>query len=382
MTDWKPHAHHLTEELAEARILTDPQWRAAFENIPRHVFVPSFLGQDGTQVSGGDANNRDQWLTAVYSDTSLTTQTAVAPGTDIEWPTSSSTMPSLMARMLELLAAVDGRRVLEIGTGTGYNAALLCHRLGDDNVASIDIDPELVAAARTRLRQLGYDPFLVAGDGAAGIPQGAPYDRILATCAVPTVPPAWITQLADGGLIVADVRGEIASSLVVLHKIDPETVRGRFLPVAGHFMWMRTDHANPLRDGGTYRTAWNLDGATERTTALHPAALDDPDLRFVLQCYLPDAQGLYQSQTQGEPTWQLHADDGSWAQVSIDHGRVHVTEAGPRPLWELAERATQTWETEGRPARSRFGLTAAVNGQHQLWLDDPSHTIPLPDTPS
>jgi len=69
-------------------------------------------------------------------------------------PTSSSTMPSLMARMLEALDVHDGQRVLEIGTGTGYNAALLCYRLGSANVVSIDIDPGLVAAANEHLGSL------------------------------------------------------------------------------------------------------------------------------------------------------------------------------------------------------------------------------------
>jgi SAM-dependent methyltransferase len=91
--------------------------------------------------------------------------------------TSSSTMPSLMARMLEALDVRDGHRVLEIGTGTGYNAALLCHRLGPRNVVSIDIDPTLVAAARSRLADLGYHPTLVAGDGTTGAVQHGPYDR-------------------------------------------------------------------------------------------------------------------------------------------------------------------------------------------------------------
>ena len=77
-------------------------------------------------------------------------------------------MPSLMARMLEALDVRDGHRVLEIGTGTGYNAALLCHRLGACNVVSIDIDPTLIVATRKRLAGLGHHPTLVVGDGTAG----------------------------------------------------------------------------------------------------------------------------------------------------------------------------------------------------------------------
>jgi protein-L-isoaspartate O-methyltransferase len=77
-----------------------------------------------------------------------------------------------MARMLELLDVTGADRVLEIGTSTGYNAALLCHRLTDARVTSIDIDLTLIAEARDRLASLGYQPCLVAGDGAAGVPGG------------------------------------------------------------------------------------------------------------------------------------------------------------------------------------------------------------------
>lgn len=81
---------------------------------------------------------------------------------------SSSSMPSVMARMLEALAVRDGDRVLEIGTGSGYNAALLCERLGSENVTTIDCNAELVGAARQRLAEHGYEPTVVAGDGFFG----------------------------------------------------------------------------------------------------------------------------------------------------------------------------------------------------------------------
>jgi protein-L-isoaspartate O-methyltransferase len=101
-----------------------------------------------------------------------------------------------MAHMLNSLNIHTGHTVLEIGTGTGYNAALLCHRLGDTQVTSIDIDPDLVADTRLRLATLGYHSTLLAGDGTHGAIDNAPYDRVIATCAVPAIPPAWINQLA------------------------------------------------------------------------------------------------------------------------------------------------------------------------------------------
>lgn len=141
---------------------------------------------------------RDEWLAAVYSDDTLITQldgedqawkTALAKGNVTGIPTSSSSQPALMATMLEALDVEDGQRVLEIGTGTGHNAALMCEALGSGHVASIDIDAALVESARERLASCGYTPALAVADGADRFADGAPYDRIMATCSLPAVPP-------------------------------------------------------------------------------------------------------------------------------------------------------------------------------------------------
>ncbi|MGH3813641.1 MAG: methyltransferase domain-containing protein, partial [Pseudonocardiaceae bacterium] len=264
MTDWKAKAIALTDELEAHGHLINPKWRAAVEAIPRHIFVPRFYDDERNLVDGTDPEQQDQWLGAVYSDIPLVTQIIRVPDTDLDFFTSSSSMPSLMVDMLEALSVADGHRVLEIGTGTGYNAALLCHRLGAGNVTSIDLDPSLVADARERLAGIGYRPHLVAGDGAAGVAERAPYDSIIATCAVPTIPPAWIHQVTEGGTILTDVRGEVSGALILLRKTSSEAVTGRVLARLGSFMWLRARVDNPLRDGGRYTTVFNLDGAESR----------------------------------------------------------------------------------------------------------------------
>jgi len=378
MIDWRPRAQALVQELGVQGHLTDARWIEAFANVPRHVFVPRFYGEDHAVVDGEVPALRDAWLDAVYQDSTLVTQIAPVPGTDLLWSTSSSTAPSLMARMLELLDIADSDRVLEIGTGTGYNAAVLCHRLTDAQLASIDLDPILIADARARLATLGYRPHLVAGDGTLGIADAAPYDRIIATCAVPTIPPAWISHLAPDGLIVADVRGEIASSLVALRKTDDQTVQGRFRSSPGNFMWLRAKAGNPLRDGGTYNSTWTIDDTRQRTTDLDPASLDDPNLRFVLQQLAPDIQAMYRTGSDGTDVIHIRADDGCWAEVAFngDNGRHPVTEAGARSIWATAEHAAWWWLEHGRPARSRFGMTATAAGTRRIWLDDPSTSMP------
>lgn len=149
---WQKRARALADSLAAGGVLRSAVWRAAVEQTPRHLFVPASIDVTDTGMTTQEVC-ADAWLDRVYSDVTLVVQRRLAsspptvdrPGTAL--PTSSSTMPSLMVEMLGALDVRDGHRVLEIGTGTGYNAALLSHRLGAENVFSIDIDPDLVHAA-------------------------------------------------------------------------------------------------------------------------------------------------------------------------------------------------------------------------------------------
>jgi hypothetical protein len=125
MSDWRARATALAERLA-ALDGVDPQWSRAFAEVPRHVFVPRFYPDlDAPEaIDSADPHRQWKWFEEVYSDESLVTQYRLTPGTtDLRQSTSSSTRPSLMARMLTLLDIHDSHRVLEIGTGTGYNAA-------------------------------------------------------------------------------------------------------------------------------------------------------------------------------------------------------------------------------------------------------------------
>ncbi|GAA2645482.1 methyltransferase domain-containing protein [Paractinoplanes durhamensis] len=377
MIVWQPYAAALVTELAHAGVLA-PGWRPPFEQVPRHVFVPEFFTDDDERVSADDAAQHDRWLASVYSDTSLTTQLMTAPGTDLTWPTSSSTRPSLMARMLGLLDVAGGHRVLEIGTGTGYNVALLSHRLGDTDVTSIDIDPALVETARERLAGLGYRPRLSAGDGAEGVVEHAPYDRIIATCGVPEIPLAWITQLTTGGLIVADVRGELGSSLVVARKSTPHSVAGRFLTSSGHFMWMRAKADNPLRNGGGFGAVYDFTEPKTGTTNIPLAAFDDEDFRFALQLAVPGLGAVgHAIRDGGEGIFLVTEDDTSWAEISPDTGNGStVLYGGPRLLWPDVADTWHWWNGRGRPERSRFGLTAYDDGRQLIWLDREDQPIP------
>jgi protein-L-isoaspartate(D-aspartate) O-methyltransferase len=351
---WQQQARQLAADLAEQSVL-DPGWRSAFENVPRHLFVPAALAPDGTP--------RGDVADAVYRDESLTTQVTHVPDSGQIVPTSSSTRPSLMARMLGMLDAAPGHTVLEIGTGTGYNAALLCHRLGSGAVTSIDIDPALVEAAREALMSVGFTPTLVAGDGAGGVPERAPFDRIIATCAVPAVPGAWVTQLGDDGRLVADLRAATSSTLIVARR-DGANLVGRFHSVPGHFMWLRPHVTDPFRTPGESLASFDRTAMRRAAADLDPELLDDPDFGFQLAVRVP---GIVQSlRLPDRGTRILRTDGGSW--VEID-SHATALQSGPRSIGDEILAAYRAWAAHGRPHRSRYGLTVTPTGTSTVWLD-------------
>jgi protein-L-isoaspartate(D-aspartate) O-methyltransferase len=284
----------------------DPVWRKAFEAVPRHAFVPYYFvaGPHGYERLWGedrDPGRRERWLRGAYADTPLATR--VRDGELI----SSSSQPSLMARMLTELEVEDGNRVLEIGAGTGYNAALLAHRLGDDRVTTVDLDPEITEGARRHLVAAGYRPTVVTGDGARGVPERAPYDRIIATCALESIPRAWLEQCVPGGRVLTP----LATGLLRLRVRDAGYAEGRFLRTPAYFV--------PLRGGGGPRRLHPHPGG------LPPGAGEHERFRFLL--------GL----TAG----------------SLD----------PHEALDL-------WERQGRPSRDRYGITVSADHEW-AWLDDP-----------
>lgn len=224
----------MVHDLTAQQALTDPDWRGTFERVARHVFAPVYwqaggFGGGPRRVAADDTNTRQEWLEGAYADTPLVTQLLDGQ------PVSSSSQPSLMAMMLQELRVDDGMRVLEVGTGTGYNAALLSERLGADQVVTVDLEDEITEPARRRLAQAGYRPTVVTGDGAAGYAAGAPFDRVMATCAMPYIPPAWLPQCRPGALILAPV----LTGLVLLTVQDATHARGRFLPTPAFFVGLR-----------------------------------------------------------------------------------------------------------------------------------------------
>jgi protein-L-isoaspartate O-methyltransferase len=159
----------IAEKFTADGTLRTPAWREVFQRTWRHPYVPSYYPElNAPCLLCIDPDRRAEWLATVYSDETLVTKVVQLPmirelqfATYPTW-TSSSTLPSLVLTMLEALDVADDSRVLEIGTGSGYNAALLCERLGSKYFTSVDIDPELVELAQERLAANGYTPTLAA----------------------------------------------------------------------------------------------------------------------------------------------------------------------------------------------------------------------------
>ncbi|MEV4824544.1 methyltransferase, FxLD system [Micromonospora sp. NPDC049274] len=185
----------LVDRLCAENVIRSSAVAAAMRQTPRHLFLP------GVPLQG------------TYTDSPVYTKTDDC-GTKI----SAASQPRIVAKMLEQLDVRPGQRVMEVGAGTGYNAALLAAVVGDsERVVTIDVDEDLVDGARRHLAAAGVTTVdVVLDDGALGHPQGAPYDRIIATVGAYETPTAWLEQLAPDGRLVVPLRLRGAASRSVI----------------------------------------------------------------------------------------------------------------------------------------------------------------------
>jgi methyltransferase of FxLD system len=191
----------LVDELRSKGVVYSDAVADAFATVPRERFIPDVMAERG--------------LEAVYRD-----QAFVTKKDPRGMPLSSSSQPALMARMLELLDLQPGLHVLEVGTGSGYNAALLAHLVGPrGRVTSIDVDSDLARLAGRALKDSGYRVAVHVGDGREGWKESAPYDRIIVTACADEIRRRWLEQLKDGGLLELPLR------------LDPDRAAIQVIPV-------------------------------------------------------------------------------------------------------------------------------------------------------
>ncbi|RSD25638.1 methyltransferase domain-containing protein [Amycolatopsis eburnea] len=371
----------LVEHLLDEDVLHAPEWIAAFRAVPRHVFLPRFFAPAGGLWAAVDHTDPG-WLETVYSRDVLVTQLDDDPdrwdrarrdGPVAGTPTSSSSMPSIMAIMLEELRVRDGDRVLEIGTGTGYNAALLSHRCGAGQVSTVDIDPVIVADARRHLAAAGYHPACEVGDGALGFPAGVLFDRVLCTASVSSIPLPWLAQTKPGGLVVTTLNRPIGAGLVRLVAGADGSARGRVLARDGRFMPLRA-HRLPHAD----RLPMPARGDWEQTRLPMSAVLQPRrQFEFFAGLALPGVRPVRDGGDEEAPGVALVHPDGSWVRHRKRAGADEVAQGGPRALWEIAEAAYVDWCELDKPDRDRFGVTV-TEARQEFWLDEPGgRTWPL-----
>ncbi|MDP4510759.1 methyltransferase domain-containing protein [Nonomuraea turcica] len=351
---------------------------AAFRAVPRHPFIPDVAlatpgSPDEAFVIDRDSDPETWWDT-VYSRAPIVTQLDDGT-TDIRARvgdyTSSSSAPSTVAHLLQLLDPEPDDRVLEVGTGTGWTAALLAHLVGPHgSVMSMEIDEAVAEQAAKNLAAVGVQPHLIVGDGAEGCPERAPYDRVHVTCGIRTVPYAWIEQCRPGGVIVAPYCPGFGDDHVLrLVTLPDGTAIGRF-PGYASYMMMRSQRPLPYAaDDGSGR---------RHPTQVHPRTigLAPPGADLAMAAIT----GLYAHIIREEARFLTYvmdpADPGQWAVAVHQRGNPDHTvyQMGHRALWEEVTDAYFRWVGWGEPGRDRFGMTVTSEGQC-VWLDTPDQVL-------
>lgn len=367
-----PGPEKLLHGVEQLEPLTDPRFRAAFDRVDRGAFVPSTVwpydDSDGHFWPLDRDTYRDLWQDIVYSNEPVITQV------DERGASSSASMPSVVFMMLRHLDIANGMRVLEAGTGTGYNAALLSYLAGDANVTTVETDADIAAAATAALKRNGFHPHVVTRDGSQGYPPNAPYDRIIATYAVQFVPYAWVEQCRSGGLIVTPWGTPFDDNVLLRLTVhDDHTASGHFIDTV-NFMsdrGQRPEHPF-IRD-----TVSDDHEVAMSHADLDPrAVLDDEHAAFTIGLRVPDCHEstVHAADDTGRFTlWVLAHDSTSWASVSFDPTEAgwEVRQHGRRRLWDEVEAAYRWWIDAGRPERERYGVTITRDGQ-EIWLDHPT----------
>ncbi len=325
----------------------------ALRRVERHRLLETFYyrtGEGRRTIEHDPGHPRRDHLALIYADTVLATRHIDGR------PASSTSQASLVARMLELLDLGEGMKILEVGAGTGYNAALLAEIAGDQRlVVTVDVLEDVVAQTRRLLACAGYpDIQVLLRDGFEGVAEQAPFDRIVATVGCSDLSPHWAEQLAGDGAMLVPLEQANGHPLVLVRK-DGGALRGRmvlrtgFIPVRGPLhiedQWAVgvrvTDPADVVRepDPGPRFSARPPDEPVQ-------LADDETDFLFFLgledsrACRAPEGPAL----SDGPSGWAALAPDGIrwWKDASLAR--------------EL-DRRYRDWDARGRPAMEDYQIT-------------------------
>ncbi|MFF7094489.1 methyltransferase domain-containing protein [Streptomyces rubradiris] len=343
-----------------------PWIREAVDALPRDRFAPDRVWRwDGHAYVPVDQRiDPAGWASEVYPGPDAATVTEVMDGL----PASSLSSQAVVVDMLDSLLLEPGHRVLELGTGSGWNTALLSRRTGPRLTVSVETSPGLAQAARRALAGAGLSAHVEVGDGNRGWAPAAPYDRVMATYAVERIPWAWVAQTRPGGRVVAPWGrlGHVALTVADDGRSATGWVQGlaQFMP----------DRGALRREPGFTQVRARSEPEGERSfprdlTPLHA----DAHLRFALRVALPHLRITLAYDADGLNAW-IHDAEESWAVLSaIGAGRTIATQGGPRRLADELETAWDTWLDLGSPDLYDFGMTVTDSGATQyIWVNDPA----------
>jgi protein-L-isoaspartate O-methyltransferase len=348
---------------------------AAFEQVRREQFIPDKMwvqhDDDGPYVPVDRLNEPARWLGYVYSDRVIVTQ---FDDGHTAWPdagsrpTCSASMPSAVAGMLAALDAGEGHAVLEIGTGTGFNAALLATMVGRSGaVTSMEIDGQIATAARRNLDQAGY-PFVdIHVDDAVTRTVTGAFDRVIATASVHLghLPYSWVASTRPGGVLLAPMRADLASGPLVRFTVDQHGVaRGRAVPLRVGFMELRSHRVRSLPRA---ELAWDAAGQ-ESTTSVSPfPMLLGEASRWAVAVAVPSCRYDVEPRTAERDhgvAWLTDPVSESWARIAPTARDTYVVrQFGPRRLWDEAEAAYRWWESSGKPGIEDWEWVVAPDRQ-------------------
>ncbi|MGC9544049.1 methyltransferase domain-containing protein [Streptomyces sp. UG1] len=376
----------LATELLDKKVLTS-DWLAAYRAVPRELFVPDAIWPGRAGMNRQDdrilrSESPNMWFEAVYRDAPITTQWDDGQYTGPKKgniASSSSSMPTMVFSMLDALDVQPGNRILEIGTGTGWNAALMAHRLGDPNVVTVEVDKTIAEEAREHLSAAGYRPLVVTGDGSLGYGKESPYDRIISTASVQTIPSQWIGQARPGAIIVAPWGPTYGGEGVVRLTIDDGgRAEGTFIGSSAFMRLRQQRRSLPATERFVDPQTWPAEAEMAMTT-LSPDDVGDWIAMFAIGVQVPD---LFCRVTYGEEgayrLWLFDTGVTSWATADFLKGRTEfqIAQAGPRRLWEELAAAYTWWDIQGRPSFERFGLSTPGGPFYSVWLDSPDNPVP------
>lgn len=368
-----PSWTELVDELTEEGVLREP-WRSAFLAVPRKVFIPEVIWRDdgGGLVALHRAEDPQEWLRRAYGPRYVITQVddGAPAGRDGrgEMPTSSASRPDIAALMLAAGQVEPGMRVLEIGTGTGYTAALLAHHLGARNVTTIEVDPVLAEQARAALATADYgDVTVITRDGAQGDPTGAPFDRVLSTVAAPRVPYEWVAQTRPGGLVVTPWGSAYKhAGLLSLTVHADGTATGGLVNTTISFMQLRDQRIARPEITEVVR---DTDIPEVSDTDIHASDVCNDDAPFTIALQVPNCHREFVPAIDEDGrwcVWFLDPDTRSWARFDYQPGvsRWPVSQFGPRRLWDEITSAYHHWTHLGGPAATDWRFTITPQHQH------------------